>query len=137
MFCFKLNLSAYCHTNLIAEVTPSCMAFFSVWKNWTGFGHQHGRFLILFWATNMPDVTSSDLKPASHYTCIFLLFLMFSEVLYEDEAFKQRQLSALLASKVCDKIYKYVLWKVFQCSCRAANIFSSWKDIFPSKTPSW
>ena len=26
---------------------------------------------------------------------------VFSEVLYEDEAFKQRQLSALLASKVC------------------------------------
>ena len=29
---------------------------------------------------------------------------MFSEVLYEDEAFKQRQLSALLASKVCESI---------------------------------
>ena len=73
----------------------------------------------------MLDVTSCE-KAASLYVFIFLIFLMFSEVLYEDEAFKHRQLSALLASKVCDSIHVQcvtVLLKVFQCLCRAANNF--------------
>ena len=75
---------------------------------------------ILFWVTNMLDVTSSE-KVASHYIYIFFLFfLMLSEVLYEDEAFKQRQLSALLASKVCDSIQICIIESIpmFMQSCK-------------------
>ena len=45
---------------------------------------------------------------------------MFSEVLYEDEAFKQRQLSALLASKVCDSKQICIIESIpmFMQSCK-------------------
>ena len=45
---------------------------------------------------------------------------MFSEVLYEDEAFKQRQLSALLASKVCDSKQICIIESIpmFMRSCK-------------------
>ena len=57
---------------------------------------------------------------------------MFSEVLYEDEAFKQRQLSALLASKVCDSIQCIIeSIPMFMQSCK--QFFFSSKDIFHSK----
>ena len=62
---------------------------------------------------------------------------MFSEVLYEDEAFKQRQLSALLASKVCESIQCIV--ESIPMFMQAANNFFLLKGLplFPTKTPSW
>lgn len=53
---------------------------------------------------------------------------MFSEVLYEDEAFKQRQLSALLASKVCDSIHVQCVIES-NVYAELQTIFFSWKDI--------
>ena len=110
-----LSHKSHCWSNLI-------LAFFSVWINWTDFGHQHGRFLILFWATNMLDVTSSE-KVASHYIYIFFYF-SWCLVKYS----MKMKPSSKDSFQLCWHqrfviVYKYVLLKVFQCSCRAANNF--------------
>ena len=87
----------------------------------------------------MLDVTSCE-KAASLYVFIFLIFLMFSEVLYEDEAFKQRQLSALLASKVCDSIHVQCVIEsipMFMQSCKQFFSLERTYTVFPTKTLSW